>query len=90
VPQILLECFRSCNKFLISNLLFTFSVKDKVDVLLEVERLKTGREELLSEVQSLHAQLEQERSKVHDMAKMSDKQQKNKACSLDSLVLIFI
>jgi hypothetical protein len=57
-------------------------VKDKVDVLLEVERLKTGREELLTEVQSLHAQLEQERSKVHDLAKGSEKQ-KSKVCAFE-------
>lgn len=61
-------------------------MKDKVDVLLEVERLKTGREELLTEVQTLHAQLEQERSKVHDLAKGSEKQ-KSKVCASDIYML---
>lgn len=59
-------------------------MKDKVDVLLEVERLKTGREELLTEVQSLHALLEQERSKVHDLAKGAEKQ-KSKVCNFRHL-----
>lgn len=48
------------------------SVKDKVGVLLEVERLQAVREELSSEVQSLYAQLEQERSKVRALTTSSD------------------
>lgn len=40
-------------------------VKDKAAVLLEVTKLQEIREELAAEVTSLHAQLEQERSKNH-------------------------
>lgn len=42
-----------------------FAVKEKAEVLIEVDRLQMMRDELSSEVSSLHAQLEQERSKVH-------------------------
>ncbi|XP_059479731.1 G kinase-anchoring protein 1-like [Neocloeon triangulifer] len=48
-------------------------MKDKVDVLLEVEKLKTAREELSSEVQSLYGQLEQERSKVSALSQPTEK-----------------
>lgn len=40
------------------------SVKDKASVLAEVAKLQEIRDELTSEVTSLHAQLEQERSKT--------------------------
>ncbi|PSN51381.1 G kinase-anchoring protein 1-A [Blattella germanica] len=50
-------------------------VKDKAEVLIEVDRLQTMRDELSSEVSSLHAQLEQERSKVRALTSDS----KNKA-----------
>lgn len=43
----------------------TFTVKDKAAVLAEVAKLQEIRDELTSEVSSLHAQLEQERSKNH-------------------------
>lgn len=44
---------------------FSFlSVKDKASVLAEVAKLQEIRDELTSEVASLHAQLEQERSKT--------------------------
>lgn len=39
-------------------------MKEKAEVLLEVDRLQTVRDELAEQVASLHAQLEQERSKV--------------------------
>lgn len=39
-------------------------MKDKADVLLELETLQTVRNELTEEVTKLHALLEQERSKV--------------------------
>ena len=39
-------------------------MKDKAEVLIEVERLQRMRDELSSEVSNLHALLEQERSKV--------------------------
>lgn len=41
-----------------------FLVKDKASVLAEVAKLQEIRDELTSEVTSLHAQLEQERSKT--------------------------
>jgi predicted membrane-bound mannosyltransferase len=49
-----------------TNWLFTiiFLVKDKASVLAEVAKLQEIRDELTSEVASLHAQLEQERSKT--------------------------
>ena len=40
-------------------------MKDKAAVLAEVAKLQEIRDELTSEVTSLHAQLEQERSKNH-------------------------
>lgn len=40
-------------------------MKDKAAVLAEVAKLQEIRDELTSEVSSLHAQLEQERSKNH-------------------------
>ena len=43
---------------------FLFLVKDKASVLAEVAKLQEIRDELTSEVASLHAQLEQERSKT--------------------------
>lgn len=42
----------------------SFLVKDKASVLAEVAKLQEIRDELTSEVASLHAQLEQERSKT--------------------------
>lgn len=42
-------------------------VKDKAEVLMEVERLQTIKDELSTEVASLHTQLEQERSKVRQL-----------------------
>lgn len=48
----------------VSNHSQIISVKDKAEVLMEVERLQTVKDELSAEVISLHAQLEQERSKV--------------------------
>ncbi|KAK6631575.1 hypothetical protein RUM44_006104 [Polyplax serrata] len=42
-------------------------MKDKAEVLMEVERLQTIKDELSTEVASLHTQLEQERSKVRQL-----------------------
>lgn len=42
----------------------SFLVKDKASVLAEVAKLQEIRDELTSEIASLHAQLEQERSKT--------------------------
>lgn len=44
--------------------LFFNTVKDKAAVLVEVDKLNRVRDELSSEVESLAAQLEQEKSKV--------------------------
>lgn len=49
------------SKFIVYNY---FPVKDKASVLAEVAKLQEIRDELTSEVTSLHAQLEQERSKT--------------------------
>lgn len=40
------------------------TVKDKAEALFEVDKLRRVKDELSTEVSSLHAQLEQERSKV--------------------------
>lgn len=44
--------------------LLDLTVKDKAEALFEVEKLRRVKDELSIEVSSLHAQLEQERSKV--------------------------
>lgn len=44
--------------------IFLMTVKDKAEALFEVEKLRRVKDELSTEVSSLHAQLEQERSKV--------------------------
>ncbi|KAJ9582825.1 hypothetical protein L9F63_022833, partial [Diploptera punctata] len=46
------------------NILAQGEMKDKAEVLIEVDRLQRMRDELSSEVSNLHALLEQERSKV--------------------------
>jgi hypothetical protein len=43
-------------------------VKDKAEALFEVEKLRRVKDELSTEVSSLHAQLEQERSKVRALS----------------------
>ncbi|KRT79280.1 hypothetical protein AMK59_6689, partial [Oryctes borbonicus] len=48
-------------------------MKDKADVLLELERLNTVKNELTEEVAKLHALLEQERSKVAALTAESQK-----------------
>ncbi|KAL0271564.1 UNVERIFIED_CONTAM: hypothetical protein PYX00_008620 [Menopon gallinae] len=59
-------------------------MKDKAEVLMEVERLQTVKDELSSEVVNLHAQLEQERSKVRALSgnehKTKDKMLRDKKC----------
>jgi len=44
--------------------LLLLTVKDKAEALFEVDKLRRVKDELSIEVSSLHAQLEQERSKV--------------------------
>ncbi|KAG5326243.1 GKAP1 protein, partial [Pseudoatta argentina] len=51
-------------KLLLFVIIFLLLVKDKASVLAEVAKLQEIRDELTSEVASLHAQLEQERSKT--------------------------
>ena len=43
------------------------TVKDKEEALFEVDKLRRVKDELSTEVSSLHAQLEQERSKVRSL-----------------------
>ncbi|KAF4526775.1 hypothetical protein B566_EDAN012315 [Ephemera danica] len=53
-------------------------MKDKAKVLVEMERLQVMRQELVTEVQVLYAQLEQERSKVHALTSAADNSKKTK------------
>lgn len=48
-------------------------MKDKADVLMELERLNNVKNELTDEVTKLHALLEQERSKVAALTSESQK-----------------
>ncbi|XP_026464160.1 LOW QUALITY PROTEIN: G kinase-anchoring protein 1-like [Ctenocephalides felis] len=48
-------------------------MRDKAEVLVEVDRLTRVQVELTAEVQSLHAQLEQEKSKVHYLTEKDHK-----------------
>ncbi|XP_066994412.1 G kinase-anchoring protein 1 isoform X2 [Anabrus simplex] len=60
-------------------------MRDKAEVLMEVERLQQMREELTTEVTTLHAQLEQERSKVRALtADPKSKSQNKKRTASDS------
>lgn len=54
-------------------------MRDKAEVLVEVDRLTRVQVELTAEVQSLHAQLEQEKSKVHYLTE-KDHKGKDKVC----------
>ncbi|XP_049938160.1 G kinase-anchoring protein 1-like [Schistocerca serialis cubense] len=53
-------------------------MKDKAEVLLEVDRLQQMRDELSSEVSSLHTLLEQERSKVRALTSDTKNKSQNK------------
>lgn len=72
-----LHSVRTRNKKL-CNILAQGEMKDKAEVLVEVERLQLMRDELSSEVSSLHAQLEQERSKVRALSGDSKGKSQNK------------
>lgn len=50
----------------VKSLFVILTVKDKAEVLVEVERLRGVQSELTAEVESLHAELERERSKNAD------------------------
>ncbi|XP_069677358.1 G kinase-anchoring protein 1-like isoform X2 [Periplaneta americana] len=66
------------------NILAQGEMKDKAEVLIEVDRLQRMRDELSSEVSSLHVQLEQERSKVRALTsdpKNSKAQNKKRTAS---------
>lgn len=56
----------------IKNLLY-FTVKDKAEVLIEVERLRAVQAELTSELAALHTDLEKERSKNAQDPRTKDK-----------------
>lgn len=64
----------------------SFLVREKAEVLIDVERLTRVQAELTAEVQSLHAQLEQEKSKKHYS---NDKDHKAKDKVRDQLYLVF-
>uniref|UniRef100_A0A1Y1MGI7 G kinase-anchoring protein 1 n=1 Tax=Photinus pyralis TaxID=7054 RepID=A0A1Y1MGI7_PHOPY len=55
-------------------------MKDKADVLLELEKLYSEKNDLTEEVTRLHVQLEQERSKVAALTSDSHKHTKDKVC----------
>lgn len=57
-------------------------MKEKAEVLLEIDRLQTVRDELSEQVASLFAQLEQERSKVRALT--------NDPKSKDKVSLLFL
>lgn len=62
-------------------------MKDKAEVLMEVERLEAVKDELSNEVSRLYAQLEQERSKVRALTgeqKTKDKNKKRTVSSSDT------
>lgn len=44
-----------------------FSVKEKAEILVQVEKLSGIKDELTDQVTQLHAALEQEKSKVHSL-----------------------
>lgn len=46
--------------------MYIFSVKDKAEVLVEVERLRSVQAELTTELATLHTDLEKERSRNTD------------------------
>lgn len=54
-------------------------MKDKAEVLMEVERLQAVKDELSNEVSNLHALLEQERSKVRALT--AEPKSKDKVCT---------
>ncbi|GLG94880.1 G kinase-anchoring protein 1 [Gryllus bimaculatus] len=68
---------KSRNKKL-CNILALGEMKEKAEVLVEVEQLQRMRDELSSEVSSLHAQLEQERSKVRSLTTDTKGKSQNK------------
>lgn len=45
-----------------------FTVKDKAEILVQLDKLQHVKDELTTEVTNLHVQLEQERSKVHALS----------------------
>lgn len=51
----------------------SFIVRDKAEVLVQLDKLQRVKDELTDEVASLHAQLEQERSKVHSLTSLDTK-----------------
>lgn len=60
------------------NILAQGEMKDKAEVLIEVDRLQRMRDELSSEVSNLHALLEQERSKVRALTSDTKNKAQNK------------
>lgn len=48
-------------------------MREKAEILVDLEKLQRVRDELTDEVTNLHAQLEQERSKVHSLTSTDGK-----------------
>lgn len=69
---------KSRNKKLCS-ILGQSEVKDKAEILVQLDKLQHVKDELTTEVASLHAQLEQERSKVHALSASEGKGKGNKS-----------
>lgn len=61
---------------------FQIPVKDKADVLIELERLNGVKNELTDEVTRLHGLLEQERSKVAALTSELQHKHKDKVISV--------
>ncbi len=59
-----------------------FPVKEKTEILLELDELKSVRDELTEEVTSLTSELEKERSKVHALKSEVEKDHKAKVSPL--------
>lgn len=66
--------------------MFFFAVKDKADVLMELERLNGVKNELTEEVTRLHALLEQERSKVASLTAEVQHKHKEKVINCYRLI----
>ena len=59
--------------YAIFNNTYLFTVRDKAEVLVQLDKLQRVKDELTDEVANLHGQLEQERSKVHSLTSMDTK-----------------
>lgn len=65
-------------------------MKDKAEVLIEVERLRSVQAELTSEIASLHTDLEKERSKNTDPRANKDKVSSFHSFMTDAICTLFL